>query len=393
VYAFDALTGSQLWVAATSPTDAAPTAADGQVYVSTDGALFAIRQYDGQRQWTRSIESGNHSSPAVADGKIVVSHVCHHVYAFLPDGTLSWSHIGRYFGAGGRTPTIHDGRVYARCSIDEPDQILDLADGRPLGTYDADPIPAFSGGIGVFLSDSTLEAVELATSNPLWTFTGDGQLTSAPLIAGDHVYVGSWPGNLYALELSSGRVAWSTNVGANIEPPEEHNATSPLTGFAAGEGMLLVPVFFQTGTDRFELAAYGPHATSPPPPSPPGPPPPPPPPSPPAPPPPQPPAPSSPAPSPPSQPRRLTTDTTRPNTRLTASPRARTRTRAASFRFVSTEPDSRFQCRLDRNPWRSCASPQTYRRLKRGMHTFSVRAIDASGNLDPSPARRAWRIR
>ena len=414
VYAFDALTGEQLWIASTSPTDAAPTAAGGHVYVSTDGALFAIRQSDGERQWMRSIESGNHSSPAVADGKIVVSHVCHHVYAFLPDGTLSWSHIGRYFGAGGRTPAIHNGRVYARCSIDEPDLVLDLGDGRPLGNYDADPIPAFSGAVGVFLSGGTLEAVELATGKTLWTFTGDGQLTSAPLIAGNHVYVGSWPGNLYALELTTGRVVWSTNVGANIQPPEEHNATSPLTGLAAGGGMLLVPVFFQTGSDRFELAAFGPPATSPPPPPPPpGPPPPPPPPLPPGPPPsppppsppppsptppspaPPPPPPSSPAPAPapPPQPLRTAGDTTAPNTRITGAPRPRTRTRAASLRFVSSEPHSRFQCRLDRAAWRRCSSPQSYRRLKKGLRRFSVRAIDAAGNADPSPAQKLWRIR
>jgi outer membrane protein assembly factor BamB len=306
VYAFDAISGEQLWTATTSPTDAAPTAAFGQVYVSTSGALYAIRQTDGQRQWVRPIESGNHSSPAVAEGRIVVSHVCHHVYAFLPDGTLSWSHIGRYFGAGGRTAAIHDGRVYARCSINEPDLILDLATGRPLGTYQADPIPAFSGGVGIFLDGGTLRAVELATNKTRWTFTGDGQLSSAPLVVGEHVYIGSWPGSLYALELSTGRVAWSTNVGANIPAPEEHNSGAPLTGFGAGEGFLLVPVFFQIGPDRFELAAYGPPPPPSPPPAPPPPPPspppapPPPPPSPPSPPaPPPPPAPGSPAPPPP----------------------------------------------------------------------------------------------
>jgi outer membrane protein assembly factor BamB len=403
VFAFDALTGAQLWVAGTSPTDAAPTAAGGQVYVATSGALYALRQTDGHRLWMRLIESGNHSSPALAGGRIVVGHVCHHVYAFLPDGTLSWSHIGRYFGAGGRTPAIYNGRVYARCSINEPDLILDLADGRALGTYEADPIPAFSGDVGVFLNGTTLRAVELATAKTLWTFTGDGELTSAPLIVGQHVYVGSWPGNLYALELDSGRVEWSTNVGANIPPPEEHNSTSPLTGFGAGDGILLIPVFFQMGPDRFALAAYGPASTAtPPPPEPPPPPGPQPPPAPPdqpppAPPPPPPasPPPPAPPPAPPAPPpaQRLARDVTPPNTRLTASSPRTTTARRARFRFGSTEPGSRFQCKLDRRQWTACRTPHSYRGLRKGGHVFSVRAIDAAGNVDPSPARWSWQIR
>lgn len=388
VYAFDAVTGAQQWVATTAPTDAAPTAADGQVYVTSSGALFALRQTDGQRQWLRLIESGNHSSPAVADGRVVVSHVCHHVYAFEPNGTLSWYHQGPYYGAGGRTAAIHNGRVYARCSLDEDDLVLDLTDGSTLGSFQADPIPAFSGGVGVFLDDGTLRAIELATNETRWSFTGDGELTSAPLIVGDHVYIGSWPGNLFALQLSSGQVAWSTNVGANIPPPEESNSTAPLAGFGVSDGILLVPVFFQLGPDRFELVAYGPPAAPPPtPPPPPSPPPPTLPPSP-RPPPTQPPP---PPPAPPVSP--VTRDTTPPNTWLTASPARQTRAHRARFRFVSSEPGSRFRCKLDRRRWAACRSPHGYRGLRKGLHVFRVRARDAAGNADPTPAVRSWRIR
>jgi hypothetical protein len=46
---------------------------------------------------------------------------------------------------------------------------------------------------------------------------------------------------LYALDLTDGAVAWSANVGAGIPAPDEQNVSQPLTGLAAGEGLLVVP--------------------------------------------------------------------------------------------------------------------------------------------------------
>jgi hypothetical protein len=116
-----------------------------------------------------------------------------------------------------------------------------------------------------------------------------------------------------------------------------------------------------------------------------------------APPPPQPQPPSpppAPPPSPPASPARpQTRDTTPPNTRLTAAPSRRTRVHRVRFRFVSTEAGSRFQCKLDRGRWTACRSPRTYSRLRVGLHVFRVRARDAAGNADPTPAVRSWRIR
>jgi hypothetical protein len=69
------------------------------------------------------------------------------------------------------------------------------------------------------------------------------------------------------------------------------------------------------------------------------------------------------------------------------------------FRGEGGSPPYRFQCRLDRSrrhkatkPFRPCSSPKLYKRLKAGRYTFEVRAIDASGAADPTPAKRSFRI-
>jgi subtilisin family serine protease len=85
-------------------------------------------------------------------------------------------------------------------------------------------------------------------------------------------------------------------------------------------------------------------------------------------------------------------DVTPPQTTITARPPARTRRATARFRFGSPDPTARFSCAIGRRSFRPCTSPLTLRRLAIGRHTFRVRAVDAVGNIDPTPARAAWRV-
>lgn len=53
----------------------------------------------------------------------------------------------------------------------------------------------------------------------------------------------------------------------------------------------------------------------------------------------------------------------------------------------------KFQCGLDGGAWTDCTSGVTYNDLQAAItHVFSVRAIDLSGNEDPTPATFAWKI-
>jgi hypothetical protein len=66
--------------------------------------------------------------------------------------------------------------------------------------------------------------------------------------------------------------------------------------------------------------------------------------------------------------------------------------RRVTFRFNSTVAGSTFQCKLDEKTFRSCSSPQTYKGLAEGKHTFKVRAIGPTGLVDPTPGVRKFRV-
>jgi hypothetical protein len=85
-------------------------------------------------------------------------------------------------------------------------------------------------------------------------------------------------------------------------------------------------------------------------------------------------------------------DTTPPDTTITSGPSGTVAGSSASFGFSSTETGSTFQCSLDSGAYAACTSPKAYASLAAGSHTFRVRAIDAAGNVDATPATRTWTI-
>ena len=85
-------------------------------------------------------------------------------------------------------------------------------------------------------------------------------------------------------------------------------------------------------------------------------------------------------------------DTTAPETAIGSGPSGTVSSSSASFVFSSSEPDSTFECSLDGGVFGACTSPKSYTGLSVGNHTFGVKATDAAGNTDPTPASRSWTV-
>ena len=84
--------------------------------------------------------------------------------------------------------------------------------------------------------------------------------------------------------------------------------------------------------------------------------------------------------------------TVAPDTSIESGPSGTTTSRAAEFEFSASEAGATFECKLDAGAYAACTSPQDYSSLANGSHTFSVRAKNAAGTVDASPATRTWTV-
>jgi hypothetical protein len=85
-------------------------------------------------------------------------------------------------------------------------------------------------------------------------------------------------------------------------------------------------------------------------------------------------------------------DTTPPETTIQGGPSGTTTAITASFEISASEGGSTLACKLDGASWAACASPKSLSGLAVGSHTFSARATDSAGNVDPTPASRTWTV-
>jgi outer membrane protein assembly factor BamB len=247
--AFDAATGAQAWstqlpvqYAFTSP----PVAGHGAVYVGgagSGGTVYAVDEQTGQVLATRSVANGDHSSPALSDTGVFVGYACNQVYGLSQTSlALRWHYSTSCSGGGGKTTVYANGDLYTRDYYGN--LVLTAGTGTLLSSYSATRVPAVDSNSMFVLSGQTLAAESLTGGSTRWTFGGDGQLITAPIVVvtpfGEFVIEGSYSGRLYVLDAATGAQVWSTNVGAPIPGADEQNATI-LQGLAAGQGLLVVP--------------------------------------------------------------------------------------------------------------------------------------------------------
>lgn len=84
-------------------------------------------------------------------------------------------------------------------------------------------------------------------------------------------------------------------------------------------------------------------------------------------------------------------DVIAPETSFIDTPPVTTSAPSSRFKYESNEFGS-FECRLDDEPWHTCLGVRELWGLAEGMHTFSARAIDEGGNVDPTPETWRWRV-
>ncbi len=89
-----------------------------------------------------------------------------------------------------------------------------------------------------------------------------------------------------------------------------------------------------------------------------------------------------------------------PETTIDKGPKRKVKTKKkrkkVKFRFSSEDPNATFECSFDDSGFEACTSPEKLKvkaKRKAKKHTFAVRAADAAGNVDQSPAELDFKLK
>jgi outer membrane protein assembly factor BamB len=175
---------------------------------------------DGKLLWSFTAKSHIESSPAVAGGRVFFGAGDDGVYAIsAEDGKLAWRFPDAHVDCA---PAVADGRVFAGAGYGKTRIFcLDAATGKPVWSVPTDlailGAPSVSGGRvyagfgnGDYVKSDpapkgAVLCLEAATGKQVWRTDLPDAVLSAIAIDGAEGYFGCRDGNVYAIELASGK--------------------------------------------------------------------------------------------------------------------------------------------------------------------------------------------
>jgi outer membrane protein assembly factor BamB len=84
--------------------------------------------------------------------------------------------------------------------------------------------------------ETVIDAGNVATLKPAWTFKTLGSVSATPLVTGGYVYFPDWGGGLHKLNARTGQVAWSRKVSEYTGWSDSVSRTTPVLA----DGVLVV---------------------------------------------------------------------------------------------------------------------------------------------------------
>ncbi|MEO6079487.1 MAG: PQQ-binding-like beta-propeller repeat protein [Steroidobacteraceae bacterium] len=253
---FNAATGAAGWtvqLTGQSSFSSTPVAVNGLVYVAGAGGgstVYAVNQSDGAVVWSEYGSMGSRTASLSHNGLFMAS-ACR-VSKFNPlTGETLWRYALECSTSTNMTPVYADDRLFVRrdqpqgtglFNTDLTSFVFDANTGAKLTALATTVLPAVANGLAYYLVGTTLSAVNLTTGATLWSFSGDQNLVSAPLVIDNVVIVGSKLGAVYALNSSNGNVLWTGQVASDMGTADRYGGTvAPSAGLGLGNGYLLVP--------------------------------------------------------------------------------------------------------------------------------------------------------
>lgn len=223
--------GEQLWRTDLDvPVTSATGGGNGLVLVGTrKGEVIALDAQDGKRRWSARVSSEVLAAPSAQQGVVVVQSIDGKIFGLAAtDGKRLWTHARNepalsLHGTG--SPVVERGYVFA----------------------------GFASGkiVALRLNDGRL-VWELAVAEP----RGRNEIErlvdvdASVLLAGDSLFAAAYQGKIVAVELKSGRTAWSRDVSSHLGLAADRRNL-----YAVDESGNVVALDLQTGASVWKQEA------------------------------------------------------------------------------------------------------------------------------------------
>jgi outer membrane protein assembly factor BamB len=225
-----------------------PTARHGIVYLSGSGAngmVYAVDGATGGVLWMHRVMSGFYCPPTVTEDAVFATFPGNAYRFDAMTGAKEWHYNLWISGGWGKASALYLNRLYTRGVVNDgypKVTTFDPVTGQLIQTIKpvAYSLPALWRGMGFFL-EVGLVARRLSTSEVIWRVRRpDHYLKPAPIVVNGKVVVGSMEGELFIYDAMSGRLLQKIDIG---DPDYSYFSETdpPLKGYAAGEGLLVVP--------------------------------------------------------------------------------------------------------------------------------------------------------
>ncbi len=261
VVAFDARSGRSVWRYTTgfAVRNAPAVASDTVVIADNNGTVYALEAATGALAWTYDLSEGYdevvsamYAAPTIADGVVYAGTQKHFAAIDLATGVAIWTSdpspnaawLGSYSAAGvgsgvaiGAFSRGVDGMVAWDAATGDELWRLPPPAGNAVNTS-----PVMSQQWAYFgPADSTLYAVDIFTGAIAWStrlnedgFNWGYELAATPALADETLYVGTQSGVFFALDATTGAVKWTFDaVDDAVVHPEHYRARTRAFGSSA----------------------------------------------------------------------------------------------------------------------------------------------------------------
>jgi outer membrane protein assembly factor BamB len=153
------------------------TASDKSVFIGTENGIYKVKKENGEILWYKS-EGEVASKPVVYKNSVLVSFSNGYLNGFEKEsGKKLWS--SKFLDK----PYISEAKK----------NIISIAAGKSCYGFDIDK------------------------QKIIWEFNTEKMISASPRLSGNTVYVGSWDGNIYALDRKTGDLKWKYQTGWAID--------------------------------------------------------------------------------------------------------------------------------------------------------------------------------